>query len=94
MANQRDPTTKQRKRIFGITLAIIFIWLFSVAISREPTFSWSMDPSIGPDNRYDYTRTTMRTYQSGTQSAWRGKHTVILLLTAIGTYMYWKKFMN
>lgn len=83
---------QQDKFYFKWILIGVYVWLLTVAFSRQPEFSWSMDPSYGPGGRLDYTRSTLRTYQSGTRSAWKSKHTWILLITIAGTYWYLRKY--
>src|SRR5947207_3239767 len=58
---------------------------------RQPVFRWSMDFAEGPGGTMDYTRTRMRMHQSGTKSSWSAEHTVLLLVTVAGTFVYRKK---
>jgi hypothetical protein len=82
------------KLILGILIIAVYVWLGSVAISKHRQFAPVGDPTYDAQGRLDWTRTTTRTYVTGTRSAWNGSHTLVLLLTAAGTFVYWKKYFS
>ena len=101
MQNQVNQTPLQKtsnpnsgKLIFGILLVVIYIWLGSVALSKKPTYAQMLDPGYDSQGRFDYSRGTLRLYEWNKQSAWNGNHTLMLLLTAAGTFVYWKKYVS
>lgn len=91
---QQTPSSNSGKLIFGILLIVIYIWLASVAVSKKPTYAQMLDPGLDSQGRLDYTRGTFRMYEWAPQSVWNGKHTLILLVTIVGTVVYWKTYMT